>query len=305
MPEKRAQPDYCFDVNCPLAGKSRGFALGCGDPSTAKLAILFERPAESEIGFFLTDPLPPTVPQDTRMRIETWRKAEIERRHLAFPALEDRFILKGAPVRGASGAELEGLVFPQVGGLKLDDCFLENTLHCASPDDDHLYPHGVEKEVAEACCAYWNRLVQIETPWEREVFVPEAVVASLHPAGLLKEKGGGIVALPLQIDTFKKAMSFVKQEGMKVLVLAGGKAVKWWLGYGESVTRWCGHYAAEDGETWSSRIARQVKGMELVPMAGNSSGNSTSDTNPTILRRRKKPSKPPVQPIPGMEVLNQ
>jgi hypothetical protein len=47
VPDK---PPYCYESGCPMAYKGRGFALGCGDPS-APVSILFERPAEDEIGY--------------------------------------------------------------------------------------------------------------------------------------------------------------------------------------------------------------------------------------------------------------
>lgn len=290
-----------------MSEKGRGFALGSGDPN-AKISILFERPAEDELAFVLdTKTKPDGMSIDTWSHIRKWREEEIARRRVAYPELEDRFILRGAPVRGASGQELRTWALPMAGGgLELEDCFLENVLHCAAPGHDEKlsYPKGQERLKAEACCSHWSRLPLLPQD------IPDSLVCviSLHPASLLRDKGGGIVALPLQADTFKKAKSFAKA-GKKVLVLAGGKAAKWWLGYGEAVTRWLGHYQQEDEKSWQRRLQRIQDGLSIsltgsrirskkVKASATSASEEPQTSAPKKRTRCKKPD------LTGMEAFN-
>ena len=69
-------------------------------------------------------------------------------------------------------------------------------------------------------------------------------VINFHPDDISKS----VVALPLQIAAFKIAKRLA-DEGHKVVVCCGGKAAKAWLGYGENVTRWCGHTQKENSLT--------------------------------------------------------
>jgi hypothetical protein len=303
------KPNYCYSSGCPLAEKGKGFALGCGNPYS-KIGVMFERPAEDEIAYTFGGPRPPQIPFDIWQKIVAWQKEEYERRREAFPELDTddqrRFLVRGAPVRGASGAEIRQWVLPYVGGEKegLEGLFLENVLHCASKKSGE-YPKGDERIAAEACCVHWNRLIpaplrdkllvyvptkgvfseQEVSPTEKsgvghhksslgsgEVSVlPEEIfdsigiaIWSLHPAGLLRDSGGGIVALPLQQDTFSKARAFAQQTSFKVLLLAGGKAAKFWSGFGEAVTKWCGHYVKETLETWQARMKRISEGLRVA-----------------------------------------
>lgn len=158
----RDKPNYCYEVNCPLANKGKGFALGCGDPNS-KIAIMFERPANDEISYSFGGPRPPSIPLERWNKILEWQKGEYERRKKAFPELDTpdqrKFLVNGAPVRGMSGAEIRQWVLPYVGGGELESYFLENVLHCGAPDNQ--YPSGDIKEVAEACCTHWNQLIPI------------------------------------------------------------------------------------------------------------------------------------------------
>ena len=302
----RDKPAYCYDSGCPLASKGRGFALGCG-ASTSPISILFERPSDDELAYTFGGPCPSKIPPAAWAEMVKWQEEEVQRRHAAFPELEARFTHRGAPVRGMSGAELRQWVLPTVGGGRLEDYFLENVLHCSAPKNagDDSYPIGEERAAAEACCAHWNRVARPKTF--------DVAITSLHPASMLKSQGGGIVALPLQIDTFAKARAFAK-EGKRVLILAGGKAAKFILGYGEAVTKWAGHYQKETEGTWLKRNERIQTGLRLAAWIQTNEGSSVkprkkksiaSTTNePTISgvhsRRRKKRIAPP---IPGMEVL--
>jgi hypothetical protein len=462
----RDKPQYCFDSGCPMAEKGRGFALGCG-PQNAAISILFERPAEDELSFILdTTHKPDGMSAQTWATVKAWRQAEIDRRRQAYPDLELRFLLRGAPVRGASGAELQNWALPMAGGgVNLEDCFLENVLHCAAPagaDEKDMYPKGDERIRAESCCAHWNRLLPLsardniklyadernqlsglrqeelqkhsaddasskrlsvqEMPIVRQEIqtssgrstgetsitahledekilqqglrttsveraekssmerrsalsgsipirlltksstsaqtqsvrsgastsdgektekisekrrnsssperdkgrqsskesgidgqestrrqntmpilpwpIPDSItvsLVSLHPAGLLKDKGGGIVSLPLQADTFKKAKTY-SRIGKKVLVLAGGKAAKFWNGFGETVTKWCGHYSEETEETWRRRLERIQEGLSIkLTASGRRTKKSTTTVSAEELplkpkrTRRKKP----------------
>lgn len=47
----------------------------------------------------------------------------------------------------------------------------------------------------------------------------------------------------------------------KPLLLFGGKATKLWLGYGENVTRWNGHWTTEDGLSASLREQRRLANL--------------------------------------------
>jgi hypothetical protein len=84
-------------------------------------------------------------------------------------------------------------------------------------------------------------------------FGPDVSIVSLHPAGIVREP----TALWLQVKNFEKARDFAKR-GLKVLVLAGGKAAKWWMGYAENVTKWQGHYE------WNSQSAKERRAERLV-----------------------------------------
>ena len=80
------QPEKCFSLGCPLAGKGTGFVLGSGDPSTAKVALMLEAPGRDEVPWEVVEP------------------EEIERRQKAYPELVgSRFITRGMPVVGRSG----------------------------------------------------------------------------------------------------------------------------------------------------------------------------------------------------------
>lgn len=310
----RDKPVYCYQSGCPLADKGKGFALGAGDPKSA-IAILFERPADDELSYTFGGPRPPKISEERWKEELKWQKEEYERRRLAFPELDNeqdrKFLLRGAPVRGASGAELNLWVFPMAGGGRLEDYFLENVLHCASPKNE--YPKGEDRKLSESCCAHWNQLIKFGEPTtpNAKPFTIDVSVVSLHPAGLIKDVGGGIVALPLQVDTFAKARAFVKA-GKKVLILAGGKASYFWSHFAEAVTRWCGHFTWETEETWQRRMNRILLGQQLATMPESERKKKKSrkkkapesmelfpeSTETTGMKRRKRAPK-----IPGMGAL--
>lgn len=210
-------------MNCPLATKGSGFVLGTGDPYTAKMMIILEAPGKDEIGFFI-------LPVADRKFFATPQECatEIERRKKSFPDVPEKFLRRGAPIVGMSGAELDMWVLPAV-GIQRKDLFIDNTLRCLPPKEKQgYYPKGDERKMAEQCCRHWDRLHQ---------FRPDAMVITLHPAGILRE----VTPLPLQVKDFEKARDFMRG-GKRVAVLLGGKAAKAFLRYGESVTKFRGDY---------------------------------------------------------------
>ena len=76
-------------------------------------------------------------------------------------------------------------------------------------------------------------------------------VINFHPDDIVKSA----VALPLQIAAFKIAKELA-DAGHRVIVCCGGKAAKAFLGYGENVTRWCGHVQRETDLTRRLRRER-------------------------------------------------
>jgi hypothetical protein len=216
----RTKPQYCYDSGCPLAMKGAGFCLGAGDPETAKIALMLEAPGHNEIEFDLEPG------NDFFTQEECDKELAIRKRD--YPTLAEKFLRRGIPVVGKAGFELWGWCLPPV-GLKRRDLFIDNTLRCLPPrSGDSNYPKGAVRKRAEACCRHYDR-------WDK--FKPDVSIVSLHPAGVVREP----TPLWLQVKNFEKARDFAKR-GLRVLVLAGGKAVKWWMGYAENVTKWQGHY---------------------------------------------------------------
>jgi hypothetical protein len=242
----QTKPNYCFQSGCPLAHKGTGFVLGSGDPKTAKLALLLEAPGSEEVLFRL-------APEKGRRFYETQEQcdAELNIRRRDYPELSNGFTSKGVPVVGRSGFELVQWAFPAA-GIRRDEIFIDNGLRCLPPKrGDSHYPLGDERKKAEACCRHFDR-------WG--LFRPAVAVVSLHPAGIVREP----TALWLQVKNLEKARDFVAQ-GLRTLVLAGGKAAKWWLGYGENVTRWEGHYEFNDVAAQERRRDRLERYGTAVP----------------------------------------
>ncbi len=222
---KRDKPAYCYESGCPLATKAKGFCLGYGDPKTARIAIHAEAPGSNEIVHIL------------RLAVD---EAEIARRRAAYPDIPTHLLLRGAPLVGKSGALLEQWIL-RPAGLKREDLYLDNVLRCLPPKgkNDSHYPIGEDRKQAEKLCRHYDR-------WDE--FDADIAVATLHPAGLLREPTPlPLVAHPQRGD-MRKARDFAEQ-GYKVRVLMGGKAVKQVLGYGETVTRYRGHYTFLKGDS--------------------------------------------------------
>jgi hypothetical protein len=234
-----SQPQPCFECGCPLAGKSKGFALGSGDPKKAKMALLLETPASNEIAF-LTKELHDGL-------------AEMARRDARFPELADtRFTRVGAPVVGPTGNELFQWALKPL-GLHRADLFIENVLHCWPPQtkQGNHYPVGNERKKAEGCCSQiWNRL---------DEFGPTAAVVNFHPAAIIRE----VTPLPIQIRAFERAKTLMLQ-GHRVVVCCGGKAADVWFGYASNVTRWAGHFQLESDFTRAKRAERWAENRRLT-----------------------------------------
>jgi uracil-DNA glycosylase len=228
------KPDLC--KGCPLEHKGARFVLGSGEPITAKIAILLEAPGSTEIEFALEPG------NDFFTQEECEKELAIRRRD--YPNLPERFIRTGVPVVGKAGFTLFGWSLAPV-GLKRKDIFFDNTLRCLPPrKGDSNYPTGPERKRAEAHCRVYDRF---------HLFKPDISVETLHPAAISREP----TPLYLQVKDFEKARDFAKR-GLKVLVLAGGKAVKWWLGYGENVTKWRGHFE------WNDKAAQERRAERLL-----------------------------------------
>lgn len=224
------QPPDCYIFNCPMAGRAKGFALPSGDIES-RIAILLETPAAEEISYAISE-LP-----DANL--------EKDRRIALYPTLPVHYRERGAPVVGRAGFELFQWAL-KASGLTRTDVYLANTLQCypgKSSDNTVAYPKGDARKRAESCCAsLW---------WRLDTFRPYASVINFHPAAIIRSA----VALPLQIAAFRIAKRIADQ-GHKVLVCCGGKAVQAWFGYGENVTRWCGHVQYETELTRKLRKER-------------------------------------------------
>ena len=211
----KTKPVQCFTSGCPLAKKGKGFCLGVGDPKKALVGINLEAPGKDEVGF----------------EIDLFKRAgkdELARRKKAYPDIPPKILARGVPIVGRSGALMNSWVF-RAAGMERSELFIDNTLRCLPPKrGDSNYPIGEERKQAEKCCRQYDR-------WDE--MKPKIAVATLHPAGILRD----MTALPLLIKDLQKVRDFAKA-GYKTIALVGGKSVKQFLGYGESITRFRGHY---------------------------------------------------------------
>lgn len=242
--------DHAGEHKCTVTGcacvefvsKGKGFVLDSGDPSTAQFAILLEAPGHEEVAFSLTRK------QDQGYWSDPTHLAdEIAIRQRDYPTMPLSFIKKGVPVVGKSGSEMFYWV-PAMKNISRGDIYISNALRCLPPKDkksDSQYPTGNERKRAEGCCQQYSRL----NP--KGGFNVTVSTVSLHPAAVLREP----TPLRLQAKNFEKAFQFIAQ-GERVLVLAGGKAAKLWLGYAENVTRWQGHFQFENGDIQRRRAER-------------------------------------------------
>jgi uracil-DNA glycosylase len=252
----RDKPQSCYDSGCLLAntcrhckkllethandlcedGKefeslSRGFVLGSGNPKLARYAFVLEAPGREEVSFRLAPVTGRAFFDDVRSVTD-----ELRIRERDYPLLESSFRVRGAPVVGASGAQLQYQAWPKA-GINRNEVFLDNTIRCLPPKSKNgaAYPTGKIKSSAEACCRQYDKFDQ---------FRPDTFVTSLHPAGILRD----ITPLPLQVKDMEKVRDFTAQ-GRRVLALLGGKAVQAFLRFGGNVTKWRGDYGVL-GRNW-------------------------------------------------------
>lgn len=228
---KRDKPNGCYESGCPLATKGQGFALGCGDPTTADFAVILETIGKDEAPFRLTPAAQPRGLYDT----EPECAAEIAVRRRDYPVesgIDEKFLVRGVPVVGKAGALLFQWLFQPL-GVTRPRLFIDSTLRCLPAKSGRggltaPYPTGIDRKQAERCCRQYDRL---------HLFKPDTLVFSIHPASLSRE----VTPLPLVLKDCEKARDFAAQ-GRRVALLLGGKAVKAFARYGESITKWRGDY---------------------------------------------------------------
>lgn len=279
----RDKPDQCYDAGCPLAvtcrcghaleahvgelacshtDKSgtackcvefrsigRGFVLGCGDPRTAKYMAVLEAPGKDEIQFEV---------QKNAFRSFLATQEEVDRelsiRRRDYPGVPEQFLKRGVPVVGQTGAALQSWIWPKA-GMNRDQYFIDNTLRCLpfTKGGKPKYPTAQVKKGAERACRMWDRV---------DKFRPDALVFTLHPAGVLRE----VTPLPLVIKDFERVRDFAAA-GRKVLVLLGGKSTGAFARYGTNVTKWRGHYqivSARWSETYKQLFEFKAKMKKSV-----------------------------------------
>lgn len=226
------QPPSCS--GCPLYGVSKGFVLGCGDPTRAKYALIMEAPGREETQF--------------ELRGNKWGldvQAELEVRRRDYPDMLDDHLRLGMPAIGQNGLALENWVWPKVGIMR-SEVFIDNTIRCMAPKNKQgwHYPIGDTKRAAELHCRQYDRISQ---------FRPDTVIFSLHPSSYLRE----ITPLPLTIRDWEKVRDFGAQ-GRRVVMMLGSKASGAFMRYGANITRWRGHYA-ELASTWIDTYKAQFE----------------------------------------------
>lgn len=227
---------------------SRGFVLGSGNPASAKYAFILEAPGREEVSFRLS-------PVKGRAFFEDAKSVndELNIRKRDYPKLgDDQFRLRGAPVVGQSGSQLQFQAWPK-SGITRNEVFLDNTIRCLPPKSKQgaAYPTGAIKSSAELCCRQYDRLEQ---------FRPDTLVFGLHPAGILRE----ITPLPLQVKDMERIRDFAAA-GRRVIGLLGGKAVQAFARFGSNVTKWRGHYvplAKDWTKTYKERFNVKGKGKK-------------------------------------------
>ena len=282
--DQRDKPDYCYTSGCPLATQGIGFALGCGDPSSAEFGVILEAIGKDEGLFRLVAPERPRGFYDTARECND----EIAIRKRDYPELPDRFIRQGVPVVGKAGALLFQWLFAPL-GIKRNRLFIDNTLRCLPPKsgksgDGAPYPVKDERKAAERCCRHFDRL---------HLFRPDTFVFSLHPAALTRE----VTPLPLVLRDVEKSRDFAAQ-GRRVCLLFGGKAIKAFARYGEAVTRWRGEYCALVANWWNtykqvfeSEKAKQEAAYSLDFMLGGSAVEMKKARNRRIRKEKKAEAK--------------
>ena len=218
-------PDSCS--TCSLYGKGKGFVLDVGDPRTSKIAIVFETPANDEINFSVCPP----AGKEKRYVLGEVREsqAEMKRRTAAFPNIPPRLLSRGVPVVGRTGAVLNFRLLERA-GIQRSEVFLANSLRClpAKSAQGANWPTGNEKNIAVSVCRQYDRLIE---------FQPTVAIFTIHPAAILREVAPEL----LIVEDLRKAKEFVDQ-GERVVVFMGGKAIDTYFGYFSNPAKSRGHY---------------------------------------------------------------
>jgi uracil-DNA glycosylase len=269
------KPDSC--AGCPLYETGKGFVLGCGNPQTAKYAVILESPGQQEVQFTLT-------PNAHRSFLSTKEECEeeIATRQRDYPELSNGSIRTGVPAVGSTGLALQHWIWGKV-GIRREDVFIDNTIRCLPPKGKSgaAYPTGETKKAAEQHCRQYDRIHR---------FRPDTVVFSLHPAGILRE----ITPLPLAIKDFEKVRDFT-QHGRRVLTLLGGKSTQAFMRYGSNITKWRGHYAAlaeNWAETYKEAFAYQGKTKRAKKVVAKPEALSDNCKSCTRYKGRNPPKNP-------------
>lgn len=216
------QPPTC--EGCPLYGVGTGFVLGCGDPKTARYAVMLEAPGRDEVSLQLKP-----NPNRAFLATDADCKRELAIRGRDYPAMAERWKQVGVPVVGQTGLVLQFWIWPKA-GITRDQIYIDNTIRCFPPKGKKgHYPTGDVRKEAERHCRQYDRL---------DKFRPDTVIFGLHPASMLRE----ITPLPLAVKDFEKLRDFTSA-GRRCVMLLGGKATEAFMRYGSNVTRWRGHYA--------------------------------------------------------------
>ena len=265
----RDKPPTC--APCPLYKRGYGFALDCGDPARAKYALLLEAPGRDEIAYRLLDPVYNDPGRDR------YNRDEYERRRKAYPALPEIFIRRGMSLVGKSWGIMAMWCFRKL-GIKREDLFIGNVLRCLPPKSGKTgdaYPTGEDRKQAELCCR------QYDTQLRR--FNPSVVIVTIHPAALTRS----ITPLPLLIRSCEKLRD-CGARSIRAALLCGGKSVKLWLGYYDSVTRFQGHYAWF-APCWYNKTMTRLQDAAKAKVAKRTAGadRAVDDTGERRARGRR------------------
>jgi hypothetical protein len=130
-------------------------------------------------------------------------------------------------------------------GIKRDDLLIFNVLRCCPSKSKagEPYPTGDDRKKAEAICRQYDAALK--------AYNPKLVILTIHPAALTRS----ITPLPLLIRSCEKLRDCGAQ-GIRAALLCGGKSVKLWLGYFDSVTRFQGHYAWLTRDWYNATLTR-------------------------------------------------
>ena len=250
-------------VGCVLYEKGHGFALDTGDPLTAKYALILEAPGKDEIAYRLLDP----KPHDPLRGV--YDRHEYERRLKAYPGIAPEYLRKGQALVGKSWGVISQWCFKRL-GVKREDLFISNVLRCLPPKSKSgdSYPTGDERKQAELYCRRFD--VQLRK------YAPKLAIITLHPASLARS----ITPLPLLIRSCEKLRDCGEQ-GIRAALLCGGKSVKLWLGYFDSVVRYQGHYAWLKPTWFTDTLARLTKAAGTGKKTRKKKGDVAEPTEDT------------------------